>query len=66
MDPWNLYERRGTLEARPYVPGEDLGSISVGVDVPTEGDMIARNPNNTADQWLVSAAFFAKNYKLCG
>jgi hypothetical protein len=37
-----------------------------GVDAPTEGDMIARNPNNPSTQWLVSAAFFAKNYKLCG
>lgn len=29
---------------------------------PKLGDMIARNPKNHADQWLVAAAYFAENF----
>ena len=28
---------------------------------PKPGDMIARNPKNHADQWLVAAKYFAEN-----
>jgi hypothetical protein len=53
---------------RPYVVGEPMTSIAVN-DVdraagsPQAGDLIARNPANHADQWLVSAAFVAANYE---
>jgi hypothetical protein len=30
---------------------------------PKAGDLIARNPLNHADQWLVAAAFVAANYE---
>lgn len=30
---------------------------------PKAGDMIARNPKNNADQWLVAAAYFADNFE---
>ena len=30
---------------------------------PKEGDMIARNPKNHADQWLVAAQYFADNFE---
>lgn len=30
---------------------------------PKEGDMIARNPENHADQWLVAEAYFEKNFE---
>ena len=31
---------------------------------PKAGDMIARNPKNHADRWLVEAQFFAANFEL--
>lgn len=54
----NQYKRKGLTEARPYVPGEDVTGISIAeVDraagSPKEGDMIARNPDNPADQWKI-------------
>lgn len=30
---------------------------------PKEGDMIARNPKNHADQWLVAAQYFNDNFE---
>jgi hypothetical protein len=39
-------------EKRPQSPAFESG-----------GDMIARNPKNHADQWLVSAEYFADNFE---
>jgi len=69
MDPWKQYKRRGLSEMRPYVDGEDLGGISVSsadleAGSPKAGDMIARNPVNHADQWLVAAEYFHANLEL--
>ena len=59
---WKQYKRKGLSEMRPYVVGEDLSDISVSKeDTPKEGDMIARNPNNHADQWLVAKEYFEEN-----
>lgn len=30
---------------------------------PKVGDMIARNPKNHADKWLVAAVYFADNFE---
>jgi len=62
-EPWKQYKRKGLSEMRPYVPGEDLEGVSVsGEDFPPKvGDMIARNPNNHRDQWLVAKAYFEEN-----
>lgn len=62
------YRRRQIAELRPYEPGEDISHVSVAqVDrdagSPKRGDMIARNPKNHADQWLVSAAYFKDNFE---
>jgi hypothetical protein len=64
--PWKHYRRRGLSELRPYVAGENLDGISISdVDKqsgsPHEGDMIARNPKNHSDQWLVAKAYFEQN-----
>lgn len=66
MSDFRHYKRKGLTEARPYIPGEDMTGISIApVDAekgsPKPGDMIARNPDNHADQWLVAEAYFAKN-----
>lgn len=63
---WKQYRRKGFSEMRPYVPGEDVESISISEadrvnGSPKEGDMIARNPKNHADQWLVAKKYFEDN-----
>lgn len=62
MTEWKQYKRKGLSEMRPYVPGEDLSGISVNKeDTPELGGMVARNPDNHADQWYVAKAYFEKN-----
>lgn len=51
---------------RPYVPGEDLTGVSISDadksnGSPKVGDMIARNPKNHEDKWLVSEKYFSEN-----
>jgi hypothetical protein len=62
------YRRKQIAELRPYVPGEELDGVSVSAPdkeagSPKEGDMIARNPKNHKDQWLVAAQYFADNFE---
>jgi len=62
---WNKYRRKGLAEMRPYVPGEDLGLVSVSKeDTPEHGGMVARNQDNHADQWYVAKAYFEKNFEV--
>lgn len=66
MSEWKKYKRKGLSEMRPYVEGEDLSGISIA-DVdraegsPKVGDMVARNPKNHDDQWLVAKQYFDDN-----
>jgi hypothetical protein len=62
------YRRKQIAELRPYVQGEDMDGISVSdadakAGSPKAGDMIARNPENHEDQWLVAAQYFADNFE---
>lgn len=59
------YERVGVSEMRPYIEGEDLDGISVNdcCDVPEEGGMVARNPDNHSDQWYVTKEYFEENFR---
>jgi hypothetical protein len=64
MSEWKQYRRTNIAEMRPYVPGEDLSHISVSIaDTPKRGDMIARNPDNHEDQWLVAQEYFEQNFE---
>lgn len=68
MSEFKHYQRTQIAELRPWEPGDDLYGVSISdADVaagsPRQGDMIARNPKNHADQWLVAAAYFAANFK---
>lgn len=61
---WRQYRKIATQEMRPYVPGEDMSSISVSnEDTPKLGGMIARNSAHHKDQWYVAKDFFNGNYK---
>jgi hypothetical protein len=62
-NPWKKYKRKGLSEMRPYIFGEDLPLVSISEadrlnGSPKEGDMIARNPVNHDDQWLVAKKYF--------
>ncbi|MCK1503897.1 hypothetical protein [Bradyrhizobium sp. 18] len=69
MSEFKQYRRKQIAELRPYLEGERLGfDVSVSAEdikagSPKVGDMIARNPKNHADQWLVAAAYFADNFE---
>lgn len=63
------YRRKQIAELRPYQPGEILdGTVSISdadtkAGSPKKGDMIARNPKNHDDQWLVAAQYFYDNFE---
>lgn len=63
------YRRKQIASLRPFVPGEVLSdrvSISPAdrdAGSPKEGDMIARNPKNHDDQWLIARDYFLDNFE---
>lgn len=64
---WRKYRRPGVTEMRPWVPADGADTFSISTadmrsGSPKAGDMIARNPKNHADRWLVNKAFFAANF----
>jgi hypothetical protein len=68
MSEFKQYRRIQIAEMRPYVADESMQGISISVPddragSPKQGDMIARNPKNHADQWLVAAQYFADNFE---
>lgn len=68
MSEFKQYRRKEVAELRPYTEGEDANCFSISshdflAGSPRQGDMIARNPKNHADQWLVSAQYFADNFE---
>jgi hypothetical protein len=69
MTEFTRYRRTQIAEMRPYRPGEELGDrVSVSAadrdnGSPKAGDMIARNPDNHDDEWLVAADYFTKNFE---
>ena len=65
-----LPNRRSQIgELRNYVEGEILeGKVSISqpdrdAGSPKVGDMIARNPKNQDDQWLVAEQYFKDNFE---
>lgn len=68
MNMFKQYRKKQTSLMRPYLVGEDMDGITVSeLDAkngsPKTGDMIARNPENHSDQWLVSAKYFNENFE---
>lgn len=62
------YRRIQIAEMRPYIQDEPLTDISISKPdlengSPKLGDMIARNPKNHVDQWLVAAQYFKDNFE---
>ena len=68
MTGYKQFRRKQVAEMRPYQDGDDLNGVSISnVDrnagSPKSGDMIARNPKNHTDKWLVAAKYFADNFE---
>jgi hypothetical protein len=69
MSEFKKYIRKQIAELRPYQEGEQLSErVSVSKadkesGSPKTGDMIARNPKNHEDQWLVSKQYFEDNFE---
>jgi hypothetical protein len=68
MSEFKQYRRTQIAELRPYVEGENLHHVSISYEdkkagSPKVGDMIARDPKNHDDQWLVGAQYFAENFE---
>ena len=70
MTNFKQYKRKSISELRPYIKGEILGaSVSVSDEdkiagSPKVGDLIARNPKNHKDQWLVNKQYAQDNLEL--
>lgn len=72
MSEFKQYVRTNIAEMRPVTQAECEGLIASHISIshadevngsPTIGDMIARNPNNHEDQWLVAQTYFKNNFK---
>jgi hypothetical protein len=71
MSEFKQYRRKQIAELRPFQEGEELSErISISQadrdnGSPKVGDMIARNPKNHDDQWLVAKRYFEDNFEPC-
>ena len=68
MTGYKQFRRKQVAEMRPYGHGDDLNGVSISdadrnAGSPKPGDMIARNPKNHTDKWLVAAKYFADNFE---
>lgn len=69
MSEFKKYRRKQIAELRRFVPGEILDArVSISKadrdnGSPKEGDMIARNPANHDDLWLVAKEYFEANFE---
>ncbi len=70
MSEFQQYRRKQIAELRPFQEGEQLSAnVSISqadkdAGSPKPGDMIARNPKNHEDQWLVAKQYFEDNFEL--
>lgn len=62
------YRRSSIAEATPWTEGMNMDRVSISAadldaGSPKAGDMIARNPKNHDDKWLIAADYFADNFE---
>ena len=72
MDEFQTYLRTSISELRPVTDAEiqtkvlapyiSLSQADREAGSPLPGDMIARNPKNHKDQWLVAKKYFEENF----
>ena len=66
-EPTKYYRKKELQPLFPWTPGLPMGLVSIsGADKangsPKTGDMIAYNPKEVTDFWLVAEKFFIDNY----
>jgi len=66
MSEFKRYRRKSVSEMRAWEEGMSIDHVSISEEdkkngSPKQGDMIARNPKNHNDQWLVAKAYFDDN-----
>ncbi len=71
MSEFKPYKRKAIAHLREYVEGETLQGVSISVEddlagSPKKGDMVARNPKNYEDKWLVANLYFNDNFERFG
>ena len=75
MNDWKKYRRTNIAEMRPVTQHEvdcndalvdngiSISEVDINNGSPLMGDMIARNPQNHKDQWLVAKKYFKENFE---
>lgn len=69
MSEFKQFRRKQIAELRPFQEGEQLSEkVSIShadkdAGSPKVGDMIARNPINHDDQWLIAQKYFDDNFE---
>ena len=63
------YRRKNIAEMKPWQKGMDMNGVSISEadkenGSPLPGDLIARNPKNHADKWLVAKEYAEENFEL--
>jgi hypothetical protein len=62
------YRKKHVQPMRPWEDGENMSGVSISdadktKGCPKQGDMIAINPNNISDRWLIEKEFFETTYE---
>ena len=62
------YRRKQIAELMEWQAGIDMSEVSISNEdqlagSPKPGDMIARNPKNHKDRWLVAKEYFDDNFE---
>jgi len=76
MAEFKKFRRLGFSEMRPVTnteinmgpdalkaSGISVSNVDINEGSPKPGDMIARNPEDPTDQWLVAKKYFEKNFE---
>lgn len=68
MKEFKKYSTTAIGEMRPYKKGEDLTGVFISSEdikkgSPKVGDMIARDPYNHEDEWLIAWKYFRENFQ---
>ena len=69
MAEYKTYKPKGLTHATPWTSSIDMTGVSVSDKdkkdgSPKTGDMIAMNPKNPGDRWLIAQAYFEENLEL--
>jgi hypothetical protein len=67
VSKFKKYRRSQIAELRPFLRFEILHNVSITKEdslagSPRVGDMVARNPKNHKDQWLIAKQYFNDNF----